>query len=170
MSSRAWSTWRAVNAARQWQGIGSRRTLAQQPDPYLRAQLIADLMARPQRWHLAAPAWHSPVILPLPIPNGVPNNVDTRLMLNRCQRSSGYRSERCSVTLGRMTDDEHIREIRKARQTLNRALEATAKAERALATEIRAAYKDGLKTGPISHAAEWSDTYVRSIREGKVLQ
>jgi hypothetical protein len=26
-----------------------------------------------------------------------------------------------------------------------------------------------VKTGPISRAAEWSDTYVRSIRTGKVL-
>jgi hypothetical protein len=68
-----------------------------------------------------------------------------------------------------MTEEEHIREIRKARQALNRALEAVSRDELALAAKVRAAYADGVKTGPISRAAEWSDTYVRSIREGKVL-
>jgi hypothetical protein len=69
-----------------------------------------------------------------------------------------------------MADEEHIARIRKARQSLNRALETVARAEKALADEVRAAYDAGVKTGPISRAAEWSDTYVRSIREGKVLK
>ena len=69
-----------------------------------------------------------------------------------------------------MAEEEHIARIRKARQALNRAQDAVAKAEKALADEVRSAYDDGVKTGPISRAAEWSDTHVRSIRQGKVLQ
>ena len=69
-----------------------------------------------------------------------------------------------------MTEEEHVARIRKARQALNRALETVAKAERVLANEVRSAYDADVKTGPISRAAEWSDTYVRSIREGKVLK
>ena len=59
---------------------------------------------------------------------------------------------------GRVTEEEHIQRIRRARQALNRTLKAVADAEKALATEVRAAYADGVKTGPISRAAEWSDT------------
>jgi len=69
-----------------------------------------------------------------------------------------------------MTEEEAIARIRKSRQALNRAQETVAKAEKALADEVRSAYEAGVKTGPISRAAEWSDTYVRSIREGKVLK
>ena len=69
-----------------------------------------------------------------------------------------------------MTEEEHIARIRKARQALNRALETVASAEKSLAGEVRSAYDAGIKTGPISRAAEWSDTYIRSIREGKVLK
>lgn len=68
-----------------------------------------------------------------------------------------------------MTEEEHITRIRKARQALNKALDAVAKAELSLAAEVRSAYDADLKTGPISRASEWSDTYVRSIRRGKVL-
>ncbi len=82
----------------------------------------------------------------------------------------GLRFGKAFCILGRMTEDEHIREIRKARQALSKALEAVGKAEKALAAEVRSAYADGVKTGPISRAAEWSDTYVRSIRQGKVLR
>lgn len=71
---------------------------------------------------------------------------------------------------GQMTEEEHISRIHKARQALNRALEVVAKAEHALAGEVRSAYDAGVKTGPISRAAEWSDTYVRSIKQGKVLK
>jgi len=81
-----------------------------------------------------------------------------------------FRFGRAFCILGRMTEEEHIREIRKARQALSKALKAVADAEMALAAEVRSAYADGMKTGPISRAAEWSDTYVRSIRQGKVLQ
>lgn len=69
-----------------------------------------------------------------------------------------------------MTEEEHIQRIRRARQALNRTLKTVADAELALAEEVRSAFSDGVKTGPISHAAEWSDTYVRSIRAGKVLR
>lgn len=68
-----------------------------------------------------------------------------------------------------MTEEDHIREIRRARTVLNRELASADRAARALAAKVRAAYEDGIHTGPISRAAEWSDTYVRSIREGKVL-
>lgn len=68
-----------------------------------------------------------------------------------------------------MTEEEHISRIRKARQALNKALDTVARAEHALAGEVRSAYDAGVKTGPISRAAEWSDTYVRSIKQGKVL-
>ncbi len=47
-----------------------------------------------------------------------------------------------------MTEEEHIARIRKARQALNRALETVAKAEKALADEVRSAYDAGVKTGP----------------------
>ena len=69
-----------------------------------------------------------------------------------------------------MTEEEHIQAIRKKRLALSRHLAAVAKAELDLAAEVRSAYADDVKTGPISRAAEWSDTYVRSIREGKVLR
>jgi hypothetical protein len=69
-----------------------------------------------------------------------------------------------------MTEDEHLQRIRKGRQALNRAQKTVADAELVLAAEVRAAFAAGVKTGPVSRAAEWSDTYVRSIREGKVLQ
>ena len=65
---------------------------------------------------------------------------------------------------------ERLEKIRNARGALDEALREQTEAEQQLAAKIRAAYRDGMKTGPISHAAEWSDTYVRSIREGKVLQ
>lgn len=68
-----------------------------------------------------------------------------------------------------MTEQEHITRIRTARQALNKALDTVAKAEHALAAEVRSAYDAGIKTGPISHAAEWSDTHIRTIRQGKVL-
>jgi hypothetical protein len=68
-----------------------------------------------------------------------------------------------------MTQEDHIREIRRARHVLNRKLASADRAARTLAAKVRAAYEDGVQTGPISRAAEWSDTYVRSIREGKVL-
>jgi hypothetical protein len=67
-----------------------------------------------------------------------------------------------------MTEQEHLDAIRRKRAAVNRAHTALASKEKELADEIRAAFADGLKTGPISHAAEWSDTYVRSIRDGKV--
>ena len=69
-----------------------------------------------------------------------------------------------------MTEEEHIRRIREARQALNRALGTVSEAELALAAEVRSAFAAGIKTGPISRAAEWSDTYVRSIRSGTALK
>lgn len=110
----------------------------------------------------------------IPKPNSVPNIVDSSKRVELCQHSSEQRwyyvSEDRSVSLVYVTEDEHIQRIRHARQALSRVLSTAAEHELALADEIRAAYKDGLKTGPISRAAEWSDTYVRSIREGKVLR
>jgi hypothetical protein len=67
-----------------------------------------------------------------------------------------------------MTEEEHLTAIRRKRAAVNKAQVALALKEKELADEIRAAFAGGLKTGPISHAAQWSDTYVRSIREGKV--
>jgi hypothetical protein len=66
-----------------------------------------------------------------------------------------------------MPDDEKLRAVTDARAVVDDLQAQLTAATGILRERVREAFEDGHKTGPVSHAARWSDTQVRAIRDGR---
>jgi len=66
-----------------------------------------------------------------------------------------------------MPEDEILKAVTDARAVVDDLQAQLAAATATLRERVREAFEAGRKTGPVSHAAKWSDTQVRAIRDGK---